>query len=169
MPGPAALDGCPDRDGDEIPDKDDKCPDQPGPAQNDGCPVAEGEPLVSIETDSERLSLKDAIHFDTAKDTIKPESFRLLDQVGELLRQHTELKRIRVEGHTDNVGSAPYNKDLSDRRARSVVRYLVERTGVPRSRLDPVGYGFERPVATNETAVGRSRNRRVEFTILQER
>ena len=169
VPGPAALDGCPDRDGDEIPDKDDKCPDQPGPAQNDGCPVAEGEPLVSIETDSERLSLKDAIHFDTAKDTIKPESFRLLDQVGELLRQHTELKRIRVEGHTDNVGSAPYNKDLSDRRARSVVRYLVERTGVPRSRLDPVGYGFERPVATNETAVGRSRNRRVEFTIVQER
>jgi outer membrane protein OmpA-like peptidoglycan-associated protein len=164
--GPAELDGCPDRDGDGIPDKDDKCPDQAGPVQNDGCPVAEGEPLVEIET--ERLSLKDAIHFDTAKDTIKSESFKILDQVAALLKQHTELKKVRVEGHTDNVGSGPYNKDLSQRRARSVVRYLVERGGVPAKRLESAGYGFERPVVSNATAVGRSKNRRVEFTILGE-
>jgi outer membrane protein OmpA-like peptidoglycan-associated protein len=165
-PGPADLDGCPDRDGDSIPDKDDKCPDQPGPIQNEGCPLVEGEPLVEIET--ERLSLKDAIHFDTAKDTIKPESFKLLNQIADLLKQHTELKKIRVEGHTDNVGSAPYNKDLSQRRARSVVRYLSDKGGVPAQRLEAQGYGFERPVASNGTAVGRSRNRRVEFTILGE-
>jgi outer membrane protein OmpA-like peptidoglycan-associated protein len=164
--GPAETGGCPDRDGDGIPDKDDKCPDQPGPAQNDGCPVAEGEPLVEIET--ERLSLKDAIHFDTAKDTIKQESFKILDQVAELLKQHAELKKVRVEGHTDNVGSGPYNKDLSHRRARSVVRYLVERGGVPARRLEAEGFGFERPVASNATAVGRAKNRRVEFTILGE-
>jgi outer membrane protein OmpA-like peptidoglycan-associated protein len=165
-PGPAELDGCPDRDGDGIPDKDDKCPDQPGPVQNDGCPIAEGEPLVEIET--ERLSLKDAIHFDTAKDTIKSESFKILDQVAALLKQHTELKRIRIEGHTDNVGSASYNKDLSQRRARSVLRYLVDRGGVQAARLESAGYGFERPVASNATAVGRSKNRRVDFTILGE-
>jgi outer membrane protein OmpA-like peptidoglycan-associated protein len=164
--GPAETGGCPDRDGDGIPDKDDKCPDQPGPAQNDGCPAAEGEPLVEIET--ERLSLKDAIHFDTAKDTIKQESFKILDQVAGLLKQHAELKRVRVEGHTDNVGSAAYNKDLSQRRARSVVRYLVDRGGVPAGRLESAGYGFERPVATNATAVGRAKNRRVDFTILGE-
>lgn len=166
VPGPAELDGCPDRDGDGIPDQDDKCPDQAGPVQNDGCPVAEGEPLVEIET--ERLSLKDAIHFDTAKDTIKAESFKILDQVAELLKQHAELKKIRVEGHTDNVGSGPYNKDLSQRRARSVVRYLVDRGGVPAQRLEAAGFGFERPVTSNATAVGRSKNRRVEFTILGE-
>ncbi|HEX9398647.1 MAG TPA: OmpA family protein [Anaeromyxobacter sp.] len=164
--GPAALDGCPDRDGDEIPDRDDKCPDKPGPVQNDGCPVAEDEPLVQIET--ERLSLKDAIHFDTGRDTIQKESFRILDEIAKLLNQHAELKRVRVEGHTDNVGSGPYNKDLSERRARSVVRYLSEKGSVDRKRLDPVGYGFERPVASNATAVGRSKNRRVEFTILAE-
>jgi outer membrane protein OmpA-like peptidoglycan-associated protein len=164
--GPAALDGCPDRDGDEIPDRDDECPTRPGPVQNDGCPVAEDEPLVEIQ--SERLSLKDAIHFDTGKDSIRPESFRILDEIAKVLREHAELKRVRIEGHTDNVGAAAYNKDLSERRAASVVRYLVEKGGVPKARLEARGYGFERPVASNATAVGRSRNRRVEFTILAE-
>jgi outer membrane protein OmpA-like peptidoglycan-associated protein len=164
--GPAALDGCPDRDADEIPDVDDECPTTPGPAQNDGCPVAEGEPLVEIET--ERLSLKDAIHFDTGKDTIKRESYRVLDEVATLLREHREMKRIRVEGHTDNVGGAAYNKDLSERRAASVVRYLVEKGGIERERLEARGYGFERPVASNASAKGRSLNRRVEFAIIGE-
>jgi outer membrane protein OmpA-like peptidoglycan-associated protein len=162
--GPAALDGCPDRDGDEIPDAEDECPTRPGPAQNEGCPVAEGEPLVEIET--ERLSLRDAIHFDTGKDTIKRESYRVLDEVAALLEAHPEMRRVRVEGHTDNVGGAAYNKDLSERRAASVVRYLVEKGGIARERLEARGYGFERPVASNATAKGRSRNRRVEFAIL---
>ena len=165
-PGPPELDGCPDRDGDGIPDIDDKCPDQPGPVENDGCPVKEDEPLVQLET--EHLTLKDAIHFDTAKDTIKPESFKLLGQIADLIRQHTELKKIRVEGHTDNVGGASYNKDLSQRRARSVVRWLVENGKIPPARLESAGFGFERPVASNATATGRARNRRVEFNIIQE-
>jgi len=165
-PGPAELDGCPDRDGDGIPDIDDKCPDQPGPVQNEGCPLKEDEPLVEIE--NERLSLKDSVHFDTGKDTIKSESFKLLDQIAELLNAHAELKRIRIEGHTDNVGGAAYNKDLSQRRARSVVRYLSEKGKVAPSRLEAAGYGFERPVASNATAMGRSKNRRVDFTILAE-
>ncbi|HET9552316.1 MAG TPA: OmpA family protein [Anaeromyxobacteraceae bacterium] len=165
-PGPPELDGCPDRDGDGIPDVEDRCPDQPGPAENEGCPVAEDEPLVEIET--QKLSLKDSIHFDTARDTIKPESFPVLDQVATLLAAHPELRRIRVEGHTDNVGAAAYNKDLSARRAASVVRYLVGK-GIAEGRLVPAGYGFERPIATNETALGRAKNRRVEFTILEEK
>jgi outer membrane protein OmpA-like peptidoglycan-associated protein len=165
-PGPPELEGCPDRDGDGIPDIDDKCPDEPGPVENEGCPLKPDEPLVEIET--ERLSLKDAIHFDTAKDSIKPESFKILDQIAELLRQHSELKRVRVEGHTDNVGGGAYNKDLSERRARSVVRYLIERGKVAPGRLEAAGFGFERPVASNATATGRAKNRRVEFTILGE-
>jgi outer membrane protein OmpA-like peptidoglycan-associated protein len=165
-PGPAELEGCPDRDGDGVPDIDDKCPDQPGPVENDGCPLKEDEPLVEIET--ERLTLKDAIHFDTAMDTIKSESFKILNQIADIMKQHPELKRIRVEGHTDNVGAAAYNKDLSQRRARSVVRYLVEKGKVPAARLESEGYGFERPVASNATATGRAKNRRVEFQILGE-
>ncbi len=101
-------------------------------------------------------------------DTIKPESFKILNQVADLLRQHAELKKIRVEGHTDNVGGAGYNKDLSQRRARSVVRYLVEKGKIPAQRLESEGYGFERPVASNATATGRAKNRRVEFQILAE-
>jgi len=164
-PGPKELEGCPDRDGDGIPDIDDKCPDQPGPVQNDGCPLKPDEPVVEIETT--RLSLKDMIHFDTGRDTIKPESDRILAEIAAILTSHAEITRVRVEGHTDSVGSRPYNLDLSQRRASSVVRALVAR-GVPAARLSAAGYGFDRPIATNATAVGRARNRRVEFTILGE-
>lgn len=164
-PGPAELDGCPDRDGDLIPDREDRCPREPGPAENEGCPVEPDEPVVQIER--ERLSLKDSIQFDTGRDTIKQESFKLLDDVARLLVAHPELDRIRVEGHTDNVGAAAYNKDLSERRAASVVRYLVGK-GVEKERLEPAGFGFERPIASNATALGRARNRRVEFTLVAE-
>jgi outer membrane protein OmpA-like peptidoglycan-associated protein len=162
-PGPADLDGCPDRDEDTIPDREDRCPAEPGPAQNEGCPIGLEEPTVEIET--ERLSLRDAINFDTGKDTIKTSSHRVLDEIASILQQHQEIARIRVEGHTDNVGAATYNKDLSQRRANAVVAYLAGK-GVARARLVAVGYGFERPVASNATALGRAKNRRVEFTIL---
>jgi outer membrane protein OmpA-like peptidoglycan-associated protein len=161
--GPKELEGCPDTDGDGIPDIDDKCPTVPGPAQNDGCP---GEAVVEIET--ERLSLKDAINFDTGQDTIRPESKRILDEIAAVLKAHPEIKRIRVEGHTDNVGGQAYNMDLSERRARAVVTALLSR-GIARDRLTSAGYGFGRPVATNATALGRAKNRRVEFTILLEK
>ena len=164
-PGPAALDGCPDSDGDGIPDREDKCPHQPGPPENDGCPLAADEPVIEIG--SRHILLKDSIHFDTGRDVIKSESFPLLDQVAKLLTEHPEMKRVRVEGHTDNVGNAGYNKELSARRAASVVRYLVGK-GVAESRLVPAGYGFEQPIASNATALGRAKNRRVAFTILDE-
>lgn len=162
--GPRELEGCPDADGDGIPDIDDKCPKEPGPVQNDGCPVGEA-PIVEIET--ERLSLKDMINFDTGKATIRPESRRILDEIAAVLKAHPELRRIRVEGHTDNVGGQAYNLDLSERRARSVVEALATR-GVARDRLSPAGYGFGKPIASNATAFGRAKNRRVEFTILLE-
>jgi OOP family OmpA-OmpF porin len=163
VPGKPELDGCPDRDGDGIPDREDQCPDQPGPAENAGCPLPEAQPLVELQ--SKRLSLNDSIHFDTDRDTIKPESHAVLDQVAALINQHAELKLIQVEGHTDNVGAAQYNKDLSARRAASVQRYLVGK-GVAPERLRAAGFGYDKPIASNETALGRARNRRVEFTIV---
>ena len=160
-PGTPELDGCPDRDMDGIPDPEDKCPDQPGPAENDGCPV-EG-PLVTLESD--RVRLNGSVHFDTDKAVIKPESFPLLDEVVSVLQKNPQLKLVRVEGHTDNRGTAPYNLDLSRRRAASVLEYLVQH-GVSRKRLVSAGYGFERPIADNATALGRAKNRRVEFRVL---
>jgi len=162
VPGTLELDGCPDDDDDGIPNPQDKCPDVPGPALNEGCPPNEDEPLVEIE--SERLTLRDAIQFDFGKDTIKPESDKILNQIARLLSQNPDVKSIRVEGHTDNVGSRAYNLDLSQRRAASVVRALVAR-GVTRGILFPKGFGFDRPVADNATALGRAKNRRVEFVV----
>jgi outer membrane protein OmpA-like peptidoglycan-associated protein len=165
VPGPKEMEGCPDTDGDGIPDIDDKCPTVPGPAQNDGCPLGPDEPVVEIETT--RLSLRDMIHFDVDKDTIKAESGHILNEIASILSSHTEIRRIRIEGHTDSTGSRAYNLDLSRRRAAAVVRALAAR-GVSAGRLEPVGYGFDRPVASNATALGRAKNRRVEFTILGE-
>jgi outer membrane protein OmpA-like peptidoglycan-associated protein len=164
VPGSPEMDGCPDRDSDFIPDPEDRCPDEPGPAQNEGCPVR--GPVVELTT--ERLSLKDAIHFDTDRATIKPESSPVLDAIAAVIRDHPELRRVRVEGHTDNTGSAVYNRDLSLRRARSVVQALVQR-GISADRLAYQGFGLDRPVADNRTALGRAKNRRVEFTILEEK
>jgi len=165
LPGPAELDGCPDGDGDEIPDREDRCPGKPGPATREGCPVEEQEPLVEIET--ERLSLKDAIQFDTGRDTLRAQSFPVLDAISGILAAHPELRRVRIEGHTDDVGTNAYNEDLSNRRARTVVRYLTGK-GIARDRLEASGFGEERPVASNTTALGRAKNRRVEFTIVDE-
>ncbi|MGZ6131561.1 MAG: OmpA family protein [Myxococcaceae bacterium] len=160
-PGTPELDGCPDRDMDGIPDPEDKCPDQPGPAENDGCPV-EG-PLVTLESD--RVRLNGSVHFDYDKAVIKPESYPLLDEVVSVLQKNPQLKLVRVEGHTDNRGTAAYNLDLSRRRAAAVLEYLVQH-GVSRKRLVSAGYGFERPIADNATALGRAKNRRVEFRVL---
>jgi len=162
-PGTVELDGCPDRDQDGIPDPEDKCPDEPGPAENDGCPVT--GPLVTLESD--RVRLNGSVHFDTDKAIIKPESFPLLDEVVGVLAKNPQLKHVRVEGHTDNRGTAPYNLDLSRRRAASVVDYLVQH-GIARKRLVSAGYGFERPIADNSTALGRAKNRRVEFRLLED-
>jgi outer membrane protein OmpA-like peptidoglycan-associated protein len=120
-----------------------------------------------VEIETTRLSLRDMIHFDVDKATIKPESNHILDEIASILKAHGEISHIRIEGHTDSTGSRAYNLDLSMRRASSVVRALTAR-GVPASRLEPAGYGFDRPVASNATALGRAKNRRVEFTILGE-
>src|SRR5574341_1472194 len=163
VPGTAEMDGCPDTDFDFIPDPQDACPTEPGPATNDGCPIGE-EPLVEVEAD--KLSLKDSINFETGNDNILPRSDRILDSLAQVLKANADLPRVRVEGHTDNIGSATYNRDLSQRRAQSVVNALVKR-GIAAGKLLPVGYGFDRPVAGNDTAKGRALNRRVEFTILR--
>lgn len=161
-PGPAELDGCPDRDGDGIPDVEDACPDQPGPAVRDGCPAE--DPLVIYE--GGKISLRGAINFDTAKAEVKDDSFAILDQVAATLSAHPEVKRVRIEGHTDSVGSASYNRTLSQRRAAAVLKYLVTK-GIARQRLEAKGFGPDSPIASNATPLGRAKNRRVEFIVVE--
>ncbi|GGF44722.1 hypothetical protein GCM10011321_39090 [Youhaiella tibetensis] len=113
------------------------------------------------ELESTGRSRLDGVNFDFNSDVIEPASYPLLDQVAELLRDHEDWK-IALEGHTDNIGSDEFNKDLSARRAAAVEAYLVSQ-GVTAGRLSSQGFGFDRPVASNDTQGGRALNRRVEI------
>jgi outer membrane protein OmpA-like peptidoglycan-associated protein len=154
--------GCPDpdRDGDTVVDRLDNCPDEKGTPENAGCAAKQ---LVVIKAD--KLEILDKVFFATGKDVIQKKSFGLLDNVASVLNAHPEIKHVRVEGHTDNAGDAAKNKDLSTRRAASVVKYLVGK-GVLAERLVSEGFGQDRPIADNATADGKAQNRRVEFVIV---
>jgi outer membrane protein OmpA-like peptidoglycan-associated protein len=102
------------------------------------------------------------IHFATASADVTPESTPTLDQIAELLRQEPTWQ-VTVEGHTDSIGGATYNQDLSNRRAAAVKDTLVARYKIGPARLATAGYGLTRPIETNTTLAGRARNRRVEL------
>ncbi len=161
--GVAGNGGCPDldRDGDTVVDRLDNCPDQAGSLGNQGCAKKQ---LVAVRDG--RLDLIDIVHFELNRARIKRRSFALLDNVAEVLLAHPALTKIEVEGHTDSQGNDAYNKDLSQRRAAAVVRYLEAR-GIAAGRAVPVGYGEEQPVADNATRAGRAKNRRVVFKLAE--
>ncbi len=155
--------GCPkDTDGDGVPDSEDNCPTVPGPASNHGCPVTKKQ-LVVLRVD--KIEILQKVFFKTAKATIQKRSFELLNQVAEVLKSHPDIAHIQVEGHTDTVGRPAKNQALSQARAESVKAYLVKQ-GVDEDRLVAKGFGQDKPIETNSTAVGRAANRRVEFNIL---
>ena len=110
------------------------------------------------------IDLLDVVYFKTNKAEIQKRSFKLLKNVAAVVRAHNEIKKITVEGHTDDQGDDDYNKDLSQRRAQSVVDFLIA-NGVDSSLLVPIGYGEERPIEENTTRKGRAKNRRVEFHV----
>ena len=102
------------------------------------------------------------IYFDFNKADVKPESDGTLEQIAVLLKQSSGMK-LMVVGHPDNVGTFPFNMDLSQRRATAVVNALGTRYGIAKDRLMPVGVSFASPVASNTTDEGRAKNRRVEL------
>jgi len=105
------------------------------------------------------------IFFDFNKSTLRPESVSELNRLVKLMNETPPL-RIEISGHTDNVGSKSYNKRLSEKRAKAVVDYLVDK-GIDKSRLAFAGYGFAQPIASNDTPMGRQKNRRTEFKVLE--
>jgi len=162
-------DGCPEVDADEdgLMDDVDKCPLEAevinGVDDDDGCPD-EGEAQVVV-TERE-IKILEKVYFDFAESTIQERSHHLLRQVFAVLRAHPEITKLRIEGHTDSVGSEDLNRDLSHRRALAVRNYLVEQ-GTDAKRFIAVGYGPSRPIADNATKAGRAKNRRVQFTIIE--
>ncbi len=138
--------GCPiDTDGDGVYDDQDQCPGTPKGAKvnSNGCWVLEG------------------IQFDTGKWNIKPESYPVLDAVVPVLEENPTLK-LEVQGHTDNVGSQRSNQKLSENRAEAVMEHFVAK-GIQPERLSSAGYGFSKPIASNDTPEGRAKNRRVQL------
>jgi len=159
--------GCPaDADSDGVCDGLDQCPNTPHGLRVDpnGCPVEVSEKEVQLlDTGTIRLG---NIQFDTGKATLKPESYAVLDTVALILQQYPTLK-IEIGGHTDNVGTAKKNQQLSEDRARAVQNYLRTRiVGFDSTSYSARGYGLSQPIAPNTTALGRSKNRRVEFKVM---
>lgn len=124
------------------------------------------ESPVEVEAPyEEKIIITQKIHFEFNRWNIRPVSFPILDDVVEVLRLNPQIKKMRVEGHTDWIGSDEYNQRLSMRRANSVRDYLTQK-GVSADRLVAEGYGESRPVADNNTDLGRAKNRRTEFTVV---
>jgi OOP family OmpA-OmpF porin len=121
--------------------------------------VAAPSPVVLSPEKEETVNL--LIEFDFDKSVVKPEFYSNVNAVGEFL-QNYPTATITVEGHTDNVGKNAYNQKLSERRAKAVKKYIVDKFGIDAKRIKAIGYGESKPVDTNETAEGRYHNRRVQ-------
>jgi outer membrane protein OmpA-like peptidoglycan-associated protein len=159
VPGLARYQGCPipDTDGDGVNDEEDKCINEKGPASNFGCPIINEEIIKKVNRAAQN------IFFETAKSKLLAKSFPKLNEVVTILNENPTYK-VQIDGHTDSQGKDEYNQGLSDERAASVKAYLVSK-GIAESRLSSTGYGETKPVADNNTAAGRAKNRRVEMTL----
>jgi outer membrane protein OmpA-like peptidoglycan-associated protein len=164
--GFADDDGCPepDNDNDRILDAADKCPTEAevynGKDDEDGCP---DETLAKVEQG--KIVILQKIFFDTGKATIKKESYPVLEAVAGILKANPDIKKVAIEGHTDDVGDDKRNLELSDARAKSVMAYLTGTGAIDASRLSAQGYGETRPAMNAKTKEAREANRRVEFII----
>lgn len=150
--------GCAlDTDGDGVPDQLDKCPTTAGPTTNNGCPV------IKEETKKRLNFATRGIFFETGKAVLKSESFASLDEIVSIINEYPDYN-LRLGGHTDNVGKDADNLGLSQARVDAVKSYLVSKN-ISDSRLVAEGFGETRPIASNKTAVGKSKNRRVEMEL----
>lgn len=152
-PAPAPI---ADSDGDGVPDNRDDCPGTPRTYAVDdrGCPIMIEEVA--------RIELNVEFEFDRAE--VRPEYFDEIRRVSDFMDANEDTVAA-LEGHTDNIGTEAYNQGLSERRAAAVREVLVDRFGISPARITSAGYGESQPVASNATAAGRERNRRVESVL----
>ena len=150
--------GCPvDSDGDGVPDYLDKCPGTPMgvPVDDEGCPIA------GIEVAGDEWFVRGQVLFDVNRATIKPEAAEVLLRVANFLKKNQQYT-VEIQGNTDSTGPLAWNMQLSEQRAEAVKNYL-ETNGVAAGRLTTKGFGPNEPLAQNNTAEGRAKNRRVDF------
>ena len=161
-PGDPNLLGCfaMDTDKDGVVDLDDHCPQEAGTVEYQGCP-----PPTKVVVQEDRITVNDKIDFEVNQDTLKPASLPTLDDIVKVMQSHPQIKVLQVQGHTDTSGNAKKNRQLSEKRAASVVQYLVAH-GVATERLQAKGFGSDQPLVPNDTSAHRSTNRRVDFIIV---
>lgn len=159
------LSGCPDKDtdGDGIVDRLDACPDVAGVAAEKGCAKA----YKTIVVKKDKIEIKEQINFATGSARITGKSSNnVLDDVAAAMADNPQIKKLRIEGHTDSQGKDTSNLKLSQRRADAVMLALIKRKVDP-VRMIAIGYGEEQPIEDNSTKAGRAANRRTEFTIIE--
>lgn len=156
--------GCAlDSDGDGVLNAIDQCPGTPPGIKVDrtGCPKAKPVATQSAQVTAAGTWLYKEIQFETGKWDLKPDSYAVLEEIATWLKSKSELV-VEIQGHSDSAGRRDYNIALSQKRAQSIIAYLVHK-GIPATRMTPKGYGPDRPIAGNDTAAGRAKNRRVEI------
>ena len=135
-------------------------------------PPAPPEPTVAapaprVRVERSRIAVDEKIHFNTGSADIAAQSNELLNEIARVLRENPRVTKIRIEGHTDNVGAAAFNRRLSQQRADAVRQYLVGQ-GIDGGRMVAQGFGPDHPIGPNDTEEGKSNNRRVEFNIVEQ-
>jgi outer membrane protein OmpA-like peptidoglycan-associated protein len=124
-------------------------------------------PPTEIRVTCEKIEFPGKVQFKSGSDVIQARSHDLLLQIAEVMRTAKHIKKIRVEGHTDDSGSDTANLKLSDKRAASVKKFLVD-SGIETARLESQGFGEGKPLTENKTKAGKEANRRVEFMIAEQ-
>ncbi|HUJ62904.1 MAG TPA: OmpA family protein [Kofleriaceae bacterium] len=136
-------------------------PPEPAPA-----PPPPEPPPPKVEVKEEKIELKETVEFETDSAKISDKSDALLDEVVQAMKDHPEILKIEIQGHTDSTASKKHNLKLSHERAAAVRQYLIDH-GIEADRMVSKGYGESKPIASNKTEEGRAQNRRVEIHILK--
>ena len=129
-------------------------------------PTIAPEPPKRVEVKADRIEINEKIQFALDKAELMEASHGLLNEIVGVLKEHADIKKLDILGHTDSDGTDSHNQDLSDRRAKAVLQYLVSH-GVDKQRLAARGLGEGQPIADNATEEGKEKNRRVEFLIVE--
>jgi outer membrane protein OmpA-like peptidoglycan-associated protein len=130
--------------------------------------VEAAKPPARVELRDNKIEIKEKIQFEVNKAVIKDASFGLLKEIGDVIKQNPQVKKLSIEGHASSEGDPKHNKDLSDQRAKAVMEYLVKKEGIEAARLTAKGWGAEKPIADNATEEGKEKNRRVEFLVVEQ-
>lgn len=125
------------------------------------------EPPKRVEVKADRIEITEKIQFELDKAIIRPESHGLLDEIVQVIRENTHIKKVDIIGHTSDEGSDVYNMSLSDKRAKAVMEYLTSH-GIDKGRLNAKGLGESQPLSENTNEKNREANRRVEFLIVEQ-